>query len=308
MLKIYQQTLTKPISLSGIGLHTGKVSNIKILPGTDDQGIIFKRVDLKNKNIIKANYQNVSSAKLCTTLKNEFGTKVSTVEHLLAALYFAEIDNAIVEIDNEEVPIMDGSAKDFLEILQKVELKKLNLKRKYLKILNKFDLVDGERKISIEPSEQCFEVEFQLNYKNKIIGKQKNYVNLTLDNLKSISESRTFCLYEDIEKIKKAGLAKGGSLDNAIVVDHDRILNKNGLRNEQEFVNHKILDLAGDFLLSGFRVLGKINCYQGGHQLTNLFLRNLMKSNSSFICVEINQIKFEDKPNQNQFSKLAVSA
>ena len=115
-------------------------------------------------------------------------------------------------------------------------------------------------------------------------------------------------MYEDIEKIKKAGLAKGGSLDNAIVVDHDRILNKNGLRNEQEFVNHKILDLAGDFLLSGFRVLGKINCYQGGHQLTNLFLRNLMKSNSSFICVEINQIKFEDKPNQNQFSKLAVSA
>ncbi len=308
MLKIYQQTINKPVSFEGIGLHTGKNSKITILPSTSDQGIIFKRTDLKENNIVYANYKNVVSDTLCTTLGNEFGNKVSTVEHLLAALYLAEIDNALIEIDNEEVPIMDGSAKEFLKLLLRTECKQLDSKRKYLKILEKVELVDRERKISIEPTEECLEVEFQLNYKNKIIGKQKNIVNFSFDNLKEIYESRTFCLFEDVEKIKKAGLAKGGSLSNAIVVDGDKILNKEGLRCEKEFVNHKILDLVGDFVLSGYRILGKINCYQGGHNLSNLFLRSLMKSNSSFNTVEINHIKFKEKPIQIQLSKLAVSA
>ena len=308
MLNIYQQTITKPLSFCGIGLHSGQKSKITIYPGKEDQGIIFKRVDLKKNNVILANYKSVSSAKLCTTLENKFGTKVSTVEHLLAALYVSEIDNVVIEINNEEVPIMDGSARNFLEILKKTKLKTLNKKRKYLKILDKISLIDGEKNISIEPNNQSFEVNFELNYENKIIGNQSNNVNFQIDDLKDVCESRTFCLFDDIQKIKKMGLAKGGSLDNAIVVDNDKVLNDHGLRNEKEFVNHKILDLAGDFLLSGFRVLGKVNCYQGGHALSNMFLKKLMDTKTSFKVFELEGDIISKKINNLQSIKLAVSA
>ena len=308
MQKIYQSTVRKPISFEGIGLHSGKDSKLTIYPGNIDQGIVFKRIDLIENNSIIANYASVSSAKLCTTLENNFGAKVSTVEHLLAALYMAGIDNAVIEIDNEEVPIMDGSAKNFLSILEKTEIKQLNKKRKYIKILEKVELIDGERKISIEPSEDYLEVDFQLNYKNKIIGKQRNIVNFEIDNLDDVTESRTFCLYEDIEKIKKIGLAKGGSLENALVVDEQKVLNSGGLRNEKEFVNHKILDLAGDFLLSGYRVLGKVTCYQGGHELTNMFLRKLLTSKSAFKIIEMEEIINSKKINLDQLTKIAVNA
>ena len=308
MLKIYQLTISEPVSLEGIGLHTGKNAELRILPGNDDQGIIFKRSDLTDNNIIEANYNNVSNAKLCTTLKNKSGIKVSTVEHLLAALYISEIDNAVIEINNEEVPIMDGSAKDFLSLIQKAGIKKLSKKKKYLKILKKVDFTDGDRKISIEPNGSSFEVDFQLKYENKIIGNQKNVVNFQSDKLNDISNSRTFCLYEDVEKIKKFGLAQGGSLENALVVDRERVLNQDGLRNEKEFVNHKILDLAGDFLLSGYSVLGKVTCYQGGHELTNLFLRNLLGSKSAVQIIELNDIRISKKINSYHSIKSAVSA
>ena len=308
MQEIYQKTISEPVSFAGIGLHSGKSTKITILPGNDNQGIIFKRIDLEQNNLIPANFKNVTSAKLCTTLENEYGAKVTTVEHLLAALYLAEIDNAIIEVDNKEIPIMDGSAKDFLDILKRTKIKTLNTKRKYIKVLDKVELVDGERKISIEPNNTSFEVDFQLNYKNKIIGKQRNCVNFQTDNLTDVFESRTFCLFEDIEKIKKIGLAKGGSLDNAVVVDHDKILNKDGLRNEKEFVNHKILDLAGDFLLSGHRVLGKIVCYQGGHELTNMFLRKLLNEKLSFTSIELKDLTIPKKTSSYQSIKVAVNA
>jgi len=285
MLDMYQKTLSKSVCFEGVGLHSGKTSKIKLLPAKEDHGIIFKRVDLNSNNIINANFANVSSARLCTTLENNNGVKVSTVEHLLAALYINGIDNAVIEIDNQEVPIMDGSSKDFLKVLKKTPLIDQVKKRKYLKISNKVVLLDGERKISIEP-EETFEVSFQLNYKNKTIGKQKNCVNFQKDDLSEVIESRTFCLFEDIESIKKIGLAKGGSLDNAVVVDDNKVLNKDGLRNKKEFVNHKILDLAGDFMLSGFRVLGKVRCYQGGHELTNIFLRKLLKQKLNYSIIE----------------------
>ena len=310
MQEIYQKTICNPASFEGIGLHSGKKSKITIMPGESDQGIKFKRVDLKQNNLILANYKNVSSAKLCTTLENKHGVKVSTVEHLLAALYIVGIDNVTVEIDNEEVPIMDGSAKDFLDILKNIEIKTLTKKRKYLKILEKFELIDGERKISIEPTESSFEVDFQLNYENKIIGKQRNLVSFLTDDLDDVSKSRTFCLFEDIEKIKKIGLAKGGSLENALVVDKDRVINEGGLRNEKEFVNHKILDLAGDFLLSGYRVFGKVLCYQGGHELTNMFLKKLLSSNlaSTLIELEDKKIVISKETSSDQSIKIAVNA
>ena len=308
MLEIYQKTINSPISFEGIGLHSGKKSKITIFPGQNDQGIIFKRVDLKNNNLLPANYKSVSSAKLCTTLKNDYGTEVSTVEHLLAALYIAEIDNAVIEIDNKEVPIMDGSAIDFLNILKKTEIRILTKKRKYLKILDKVELIDGKRKISIEPNNLSFEVDFQLNYENKIIGKQRNSINFQNDNVDDVSKSRTFCLFEDIEKIKKIGLAKGGSLENAVVVDQDKVLNDGGLRNKKEFVNHKILDLAGDFLLSGHRVLGKIECHQGGHELTNIFLKKLLNSKLAYTSIELEDVAISKKTSSYQSIKVAVNA
>ena len=306
-MKIYQNTISNPISFEGIGLHSGKNSKVTIIPGEVNQGIVFKRTDLQSKNLVKANYKNVTSAKLCTTLENNDGVKISTVEHLLAALYITGIDNVIIEIDNEEVPIMDGSAKFFLNLIQNSQIKRTNEKIKYIKILEKVELIDGSRSISIEPNDN-FEVDFQLNYENKIIDKQRNVINFQKDNLKDVVEARTFCLYEDIEKIKKIGLAKGGSLDNAVVVQGDRVLNIGGLRNQKEFVNHKILDLAGDFLLSGYRILGKIECHQGGHELSNMFLRKLLKFTDNYSIIELESTLISKKLNSEQAIKLAVNA
>ena len=306
MLKIYQQTLTNPVSFDGVGLHSGIKSKVKILPGKEDQGIIFKRTDLKKNNIILANYKNVSSAKLCTTLVNEYGVKVSTVEHLLAALYISEIDNAEIEVNAEEIPIMDGSAQDFIKELENSQIKIQNKKRKYLKINKKIEFVENGKYISIEPNDLALKVDFQLNYNNKLIGNQKNSVDFSNDNLEYIVSARTFCLFEDIEKIKKLGLAKGGSLENAIVIKEGKVLNNGGLRNEKEFANHKILDLVGDFLLSGYRILGMVNCYQGGHDLSNKFLRNFLSLKSNFDIYEIEDILYSNKKSLSQ--KIAVNA
>ena len=308
MNNVFQKTLSKSVSFKGVGLHSGKNVSIKVFPAKDNEGIVFKRVDLVKNNLIKANFVNVSSAKLCTTLKNRHGVKVSTVEHLLAALYLADIDNAIIEIDNNEVPIMDGSAKIFLESFRNLEIISLKEKRKFLKIEEKIELIEGSKKISIEPSDDTFEVEFQLNYENSIIGNQKNTINFDKDNFEDVYKSRTFCLYNDIEKIKKAGLAKGGSLDNAVVVNENEILNEGGLRNKKEFVNHKILDLVGDFLLSGKRILGKVKCYQGGHELTNKFLKKMFSSDLYMKKIKENEPKIAEKFTNNQSTKLAVNA
>lgn len=309
MNSIFQKTLSKNVIFEGVGLHSGKSSTVNITPAKEDTGIIFRRIDLNENNLIDAKFTNVTSAKLCTTLENKHGVKVSTVEHLLAALYIVGVDNAIIEINNEEVPIMDGSAKDFLRVIKKIDRVDQSKTRKYLKILNKIELLNGKRKISIEPNEASLEVEFQLDYKNKIIGKQKNVINFQKDDLIDVSNSRTFCLYEDIEKIKKIGLAKGGSLDNAVVVDNEKVLNEGGLRNEKEFVNHKILDLAGDFLLSGHRVLGKVTCFQGGHELTNMFLRKIFKSQNSFVIIENKKVNIAEKTvNSFKLEKIAVNA
>ena len=308
MLRIYQQTLSKPIIFKGIGLHSGKNSTIRILPAEVDQGIIFKRTDLKANNIIHANFKNVSSAKLCTTLENEYGVQVSTVEHLIAAFYISGIDNALVEINNEEIPIMDGSATDFINEIKKQDLKELDKKRRYIKILKNIELVEKEKKISIDQGKHSLEVKFNLNYKNKIIGSQENTVDFQNNDLEDVINSRTFCLYEDIENIKKLGMAKGGSLENALVVDKDKVLNEDGLRNKNEFVNHKILDLAGDFLLSGHRILGNVKCQHGGHELTNKFLRKLMNNKSAFKYFEVKEMVISENIKSIQSTKIAVNA
>ena len=308
MSDLFQKTIATQTEFKGIGLHSGLASIVKIIPSDENCGIVFKRTDLKQNNIINANFKNVSSAKLCTTIQNNFNVSVSTVEHLLAALYITGIDNALIEINASEVPIMDGSSKEFVETIIKNGIKKQGKKRKYLKILKKFEFKENEKFISIEPHASSLKVDVELVYSNDIIGKQRNQVNFSDNDLYNIYTSRTFCLFEDVEKIKKIGLAKGGSLDNAIVVKDNKILNSTGLRNSKEFVNHKILDLAGDFLLSGHRILGSVTCTQGGHSLSNSFLRTLLKDRTNYSVVELEESKNIKSYFKTTVNKLAVNA
>ena len=307
MLNLFQKTISEPVEFKGIGLHSGLKSLIKILPAKENFGIIFKRTDLKEKNIIKASFENVSSAKLCTTIQNDSNVSLSTVEHLLAALYIVGIDNALIEINNSEVPIFDGSSKDFVETISRFGVKEQNAKRKYLKILKRFEYKENKKFISIEPNENSLNVDFEIVYSNKVIGTQRNQINFSDKDLSDVYTSRTFCLFEDIEKVKKIGLGQGGSLDNAIVVKGNKILNSTGLRNIKEFVNHKILDLAGDFLLSGYRILGSVTCSQGGHSLSNLFLRNLLKDRSNYSIVEQNESENIKTYFKTSIKKLAIN-
>ena len=308
MLSTFQKSILSPIVFKGIGLHSGLKAEVKIFPAVENHGIVFKRTDLNKNNIIRADFKNVCSAKLCTTLQNEFNVTVSTVEHLLAAIYITGIDNALIEISNSEIPIMDGSSKEFVESIKRVGVASLKTKRKYLKIIKKIELKDGEKIISIEPNTDSLKVDFQLVYANDVIGKQSNKINFADTDLTNVYTSRTFCLFEDIEKIKKIGLAKGGSLENAVVVKDNKILNDKGLRNDKEFVNHKILDLAGDFLLSGYRILGNVKCTQGGHSLSNLFLREVFKDRSNFAIIEQEESISEKKYFETPINKLAVNA
>ena len=286
---LHQKTLKQPINFEGITLHKGKHAKVKILPSSPNSGVVFKRVDLKNNNFISANFQNVSNANLCTTITNEFGVSVSTIEHLMAAMYGKGVDNAIIEIDQDEVPIKDGSAKYFIEEIEKVGLNISSTPIKIIKILNKVEFKDGEKTISIEPSKTSLEIDFEIKFKNQKIGTQRNCVNMYESDLKNIYNSRTFCLYEDVEKLKKMNLAQGGSLDNAIVVKGNKVMNEGGLRNEKEFVNHKILDCMGDLFLSGAKIIGKIVCSQGGHKLTNQMLRKVFNNNQNFSIFELKE-------------------
>jgi UDP-3-O-[3-hydroxymyristoyl] N-acetylglucosamine deacetylase len=289
MSALNQKTVKKPISFSGLGLHSGKLVKICIKPADPNNGIVFKRIDLNNDNLVIPNFINVSNTSLNTTISNEFGVRVSTIEHLMGALFGLGIDNALIEIDNEEVPILDGSAKEFIEKIIEVGLKVSDAPIKIIKINKKIEFKDGDRSITIEPSKLSLDIDFELKYKNQIIGNQRNKINVYEDNLRDIFNSRTFCLFEDIEAIKKNGLAKGGSLDNAIVVKGDDILNEDGLRNSKEFVNHKILDCIGDLYTSGYRMIANIVCSQGGHYLTNQLLKKTFENKDNFSIVEIQE-------------------
>ena len=289
MSLLNQKTINDPVKFTGIGLHSGQIVNISINPSEPNTGIIFKRVDLKNNNLIFPSFANVTNTSLNTTISNDFGVRVSTIEHLMGALFGLGIDNALIEIDNEEVPILDGSAKEFIEKLIISGLKQSEVPIKIIKIKKKISFNEGERSISIEPSKLSLDINFQLKYDNAVIGNQKNKVNVYEDDLNDIFNSRTFCLYEDIEKIKKNGLAKGGSLDNAVVVKGSEILNKEKLRNSKEFVNHKILDCIGDLYTSGYRIVASINCSQGGHYLTNQLLKKVFHNKENFSIIEIQE-------------------
>jgi len=289
MSVLNQKTINRDITFKGVGLHSGVNVTMTVKPAKPNSGILFKRIDLKENNIIVPNIFNVSSAVFCTTIANESGVSISTIEHLMGALYGLGIDNALVEIDNQEVPILDGSAKLFIEKISKVGIKNSEAPIKIIKIEKRIEFNDGKRTISIEPSKVSLDIDFELIYENSLIGTQRNFVNVFESDLTDIYNSRTFCLFDDIEKLKEMGLAQGGSLDNAIVVKDNEILNEEGLRNKKEFVNHKILDCMGDLYLAGYKIVGKIVCSQGGHKLTNQLLRKVFQQDENFSLIEITE-------------------
>jgi UDP-3-O-[3-hydroxymyristoyl] N-acetylglucosamine deacetylase len=289
MSVLNQKTIKNNISIKGVGLHSGLAVNLTIKPSKANMGIVFQRIDLKSNNIVIPNIFNVSSAVFCTTISNAHGVSISTLEHLMGAFYGMGIDNALVEIDNEEVPILDGSAKLFVEAINEVGIETSNEPIKIIKIEKKIEFKDGAKYISIEPNKMSLEIDFELKYENSLIGNQRNTIKVYESDLNDVYNSRTFCLYEDVEKLKKMGLAKGGSLENAIVVDKNKILNKEGLRNKKEFVNHKILDCMGDLYLTGYKIIGKIISSQGGHKLTNQLLRKVFQSKENFSIIEIKE-------------------
>ena len=301
-----QKTVSKKISLEGIGIHSGLKAQASILPAHPNTGIIFKRIDMKKNNIIIPTYNNVIDATLCTTISNDFGAKVSTIEHLMGAFYGLGIDNAIVELNSQEVPILDGSAKQFVDLIMKAGIKTSEVPIKIIKVEQQTEVREEEKIISIKKSNVSLDIDFEIKYQNRFIKSQRNKVSVFEDNLTDIYNSRTFCLFEDIEKLKKMGLGKGGSLENALVVKNNSLINEGGLRNEKEFVNHKILDCMGDLYLSGYRIIGSLSCSQGGHNLTNKLLRKLFSDKKNYSLIEI---KGKNLPhslaNKNQLRSIA---
>ena len=289
MSYLTQKTINNKVTFSGVALHSGVNVNVCVKPAEPNFGIVFKRIDLEDNNLVYPNFMNVTNTSLNTTVENNFGAKVSTIEHLMGALFGLGIDNALIEIDNEEVPILDGSAKQFIDKIIDAGIKVSESPIKIIKIKKEIKFTDGERYILIQPSTLSLDIDFELKYKNKIIKNQRNKVKVYEDDLTDVFNSRTFCLFEDIEMIKKKGLAKGGSLENAIVVKNEEIVNSGGLRNKKEFVNHKILDCIGDLYTSGYRIVASVICSQGGHYLTNQLLRKVFQNKENFSILEIKE-------------------
>jgi len=303
-----QKTIKDPVQLEGVGLHNGIKVNICLKPAKINYGIKFKRTDVEDsRSIIDANYKNVNSPILCTKIKNSHGISVSTIEHLMAAFYGEGIDNVLVEVDAPEIPIMDGSSFDFVEAIRSVGLEEQNSPKKFIKVLKKVEVKDGPKYISIESLKEDLIIDFEIVYSNPLIRSRRREFKLSNCDLTSIYNSRTFCLYEDIDQIRSMGLAKGGSLENAIVVKDSKILNDDGLRHRHEFVEHKILDCMGDLMLSGYRIFGHIKTSQGGHQLTSLLLNKLLSEQSNWELVTLSEKQKNQKKSQYN-SPIAVNA
>jgi len=303
MIKDPQKTIQSSVYIQGKGLHSGIKGNLYLKPADANTGILFKRTDVSvEKSIIEASYDNVKSTILCTKIENSYGTSVSTIEHLMAAFYGEGIDNVVVEIDCPEIPIMDGSSFDFVEAIKSVGTEVQNYSKKYIKALKKVEVKDGPKSISIEPLANDLIIDFEIIYKNPLIRTRRHEFKLSKGDLTSIYNSRTFCLYEDIDKIVSNGLAKGGSLENAIVVKENKILNDSGLRHRHEFVDHKILDCLGDLMLAGHRIFGHIKTSQGGHQLTNTLLRKFLSDKSNWEIENFEEKDPKDYPNLRPFA------
>lgn len=287
-----QITLKKKVIFEGIGLHCGLPVKLIVYPANIDNKIYFLRSDIKNCKPIFCNWQNVIKSNLCTKISNKDKQAVSTIEHLMFSLYSLGITNAILEINGPEVPIMDGSAKIFIENFLEAGVVEQPKTFNQIIIKKSIDVSSGDKFIKYEPNDKDnLEIDYSINYKDEFIKKQNFIIKNPQKNFKEIYDCRTFCHQEDLEKIFAMGLAKGGSLDNAIVICGNKILNQDGLRKKNEFVKHKILDCLGDLFLSGFFMTGKITCSQGGHELTTNLLKKIYTNEANFYIKSENEIK-----------------
>ena len=291
-----QKTLKKYFKLSGVTLHSGEISSIKVNPAPANSGIIFKRTDLKiphHESLVTANIVNVEISELCTKISNEYGHSVSTIEHLMSAFHGLGIDNAIVEIDNSELPILDGSSIDYVLKIKSVGIKNLKSTRKIMNILRPIILRDNDSYIKVTPSNNT-SINYTIVYDHKLIKEQNFNFNLDTEYnyTNIISNSRTFGFKDDVEILKDKGLISGGSLENAIVLDNEGIMNKSALRHDNEFVRHKVLDFIGDIYLLGYRVQGSFEIFKGGHRLTHELAKSIVSDESNWKLI-----------NENDYSK-----
>ncbi len=285
---IFQSTIAKALTISGIGLHTGEQITMNLRPAEVDTGIIFYRQDGGRKVAIEAHSSNVIDTRMATVLGKE-GLSVSTVEHLMAALYSLGIDNLHIEIDGTEVPIMDGSAEPFLNALRSTGIRQLSKSRAYLAIRKPLSFVDGEKRINIIPS-RFLRITSDIAFDHPTIALQHRSIKHSPELFsKEIAPARTFGFLEEVEYLKANGLARGGSLENAVVIDKKGVMNPDGLRFNDEFVRHKILDTIGDFSLIGYPILGHIRTYKSGHDINHLMVEKILASPDNWQLVEFNE-------------------
>ena len=279
---IMQTTLKNKLLFNGVGIHNGKAVKMSIEPAKPNTGIVFKRVDLDSNNLIRSFIHNVETSELCTKITNDHGISISTIEHLMATFNGLKIDNAIIKINSPELPAMDGSASEYTKKIIKSGIQRQDINRKYLKIKKNVSIREGHRHVTVSPANKLT-LDIEINYPNTIIGNDKFlYTDSNEEFINNISEARTFAFYEDIQKMRTAGLALGGSLNNAIVVDQFKIINPLGLRLNQEFTKHKVLDCLGDFYLLGMPIIGKIECFAPGHKLNQKFIKEILKDKTNY--------------------------
>jgi UDP-3-O-[3-hydroxymyristoyl] N-acetylglucosamine deacetylase len=282
-----QRTLRNQVACTGIGLHSGEKTNIIIQPAPSNTGIRFVRSDLEGRPKIKAQFDQVVDTMLATTLGCN-GCRVSTVEHLMAAFYGLGIDNAVVEVDGPEVPIMDGSSAPFVFLIKSAGIREQNAPKKFIVIKKRFELKDGNRSVCLKPSNEL-RITYLIDFPHPMLRKQEYALRFSGgDFVREISKARTFGFLKDIQMMKEAGLARGGSLDNAIVLDDFRVINADGLRFRDEFVRHKILDFIGDLSLIGSPVIGHFIIKKSGHFLNHQMLNNLIKETKCWKVLSFN--------------------
>ncbi len=271
-----QHTLRNRISCTGVGLHTGAAVSMTLHPALPDTGVVFRRTDVAaSDSQVPARWENLSGSMLCTSIANAAGTTISTTEHLMAALAGCAIDNALVELDGPEVPIMDGSAEPFVRLMECAGMVEQAAARRVIRVLKDIEVFDGRRRATIEPSGD-FVVDLEIDFKNPAVAQQRReYRALDFSFKEEFGRARTFGFAEDASALRSAGFARGGSLENAVVVDGTKILNDGGLRYDDEFVRHKVLDCIGDMYLAGGPLMAKITGVRSGHAMNHQLLRAL---------------------------------
>ncbi|MCU0811822.1 MAG: UDP-3-O-acyl-N-acetylglucosamine deacetylase [Thiobacillaceae bacterium] len=290
-----QRTLKEPVRTTGIGLHTGVKVEITLRPAPPDTGIVFRRMDLEPPAELKADPYLVTDTRLCSMLESG-PAKVSTVEHLMSALAGLGIDNALVDLTGPEIPILDGSSAPFVYLLQSAGIVEQDAPKRYVRILRPIEVRDGDKLARLTPH-NGFKIEFTIDFKHPVFEKSGKTVSIDFAETayaKEVARARTFGFMHEVEALRNSGLALGGSLDNAIVMDEYRVLNVEGLRYEDEFVKHKVLDAIGDLYLLGYPIIGAFEAYKSGHALNNALLRELLQHQEAWEFVSFE--RSEDVP------------